>query len=454
LQEYNNGTTVIVLNEDQERAIKELKRFIYEDKYSKEYVVSGPAGTGKSTIIRQAIKDYPGKIFLTATTNQAVDVLKTIWEKQSGGVENIYIGTIHKLLGLYLDIEYNEEKGTVIEILKINKDYKSPIGNGSLIIIDEASMLSKNMYKIVQEAIMLYNCKIIYMGDFQQLPPVKENISLVFDIPNRISLKKVMRQKEGSDLLKFIENIRRSPSFQEDKSLRDVVFIKDQKEFVDKAYELFSSQGYKTNPNLVKIVAWSNKSVSKYNNILKERIRYYYGLRKVDFVTGDRLICTKQYSKQRTIKGVTHREIILNSSQEVTLESIAVTKKLGITSYEMQVRDNRGKLIKIYTVKPSNYKTFLNKLNRYKKQYRKTKDIREKMKLISFSNAFASMDHAYAITSHRTQGSTYDNVFVDYLDIKSILDIHHDEGVNPEEYFHRCLYTAVSRASEKLYILI
>lgn len=445
---------MITLNEDQERAVKELKNFIYEDKWSKEYMVSGPAGTGKSTIIRQAIKEYPGKIFLTATTNQAVDVLKTIWEKQSGVTEDIYVGTIHRLLGLYLDIEYNEQEGTVTEVLKINKDYKTPIDNKSLIIIDEASMLSKSMYKIIQEAITLHNCKIIYMGDFQQLPPVKENASLVFGIPNRSSLRKVMRQKEGSDLLTFIENIRSNPIFQENKNLKDIIFIKDQKEFVDNAYKYFSSEEYKTNPNLVKIVAWSNKSVGKYNNILKERVRVLYGLKKVDFVTGDRLICTKQYSKQRTSKGVSFREIILNSSQEVTLEGISITKKLGITAYEMNVRDNRGKLIKIYTVKPSNYKTFLSKLNRYRREYKRTKSIQDKMKLISFASAFANMDHAYSVTAHRTQGSTYNNVFIDYLDIKSILNISHGEEVNSEEYFHRCLYTAVSRASEKLYILI
>ena len=76
------------------------------------------------------------------------------------------------------------------------------------------------------------------------------------------------------------------------------------------------------------------------------------------------------------------------------------------------------------------------------------------MKLISFASAFANMDYAYSVTAHRTQGSTYNNVFIDYLDIKSVLNISHGEEVNSEEYFHRCLYTAVSRASEKLYILI
>lgn len=445
---------MIILNEDQERAVNELKNFIYQDKSSKEYMVSGPAGTGKSTIIRQAIKEYPGKIFLTATTNQAVDVLKTIWENQSGETENIYVGTIHRLLGLYLDIEYNEEEETVIEILRINKDYKTPIDNKSLIIIDEASMLSRSMYKIIQEAITLHNCKIIYMGDFQQLPPVKENVSLVFGTPNKSTLRKVMRQKEGSDLLTFIEEIRSNPTLKENKNLKDIVFIKDQKEFINKAYEYFSSEKYKTNPNFVKIIAWSNKSVNKYNNILKERMRVLHGLKKVDFVTGDRLICKRQYSKQRTSKGVSFREIILNSSQEVTLETISVIKKMGITTYEMYVKDNRGKLVKIYTVKPSNHKTFLSKLNRYKKEYKRTKKIQDKMKLISFTNAFASIDYAYSVTAHRTQGSTYNNVFIDYLDIKSILNISHGEEVNPEEYFHRCLYTAVSRASEKLYILI
>jgi ABC-type Mn2+/Zn2+ transport system ATPase subunit len=112
---------VITLNEDQEKAVTNLRDFILFDRVNSEYMLSGPAGTGKSTIIRMAIKDYKGNVFLTATTNQAVDVLKTIWETQSKETTaDIYVGTIHKLLGLYLDIEYDEETENTIEVLKFN----------------------------------------------------------------------------------------------------------------------------------------------------------------------------------------------------------------------------------------------------------------------------------------------------------------------------------------------
>lgn len=445
---------MIILNEDQQSAVNNLRDFILFDRVNSEYILSGPAGTGKSTIIRMAIKDYKGNVFLTATTNQAVDVLKTIWETQSKQTSaDIYVGTIHKLLGLYLDIEYNEETESTVEVLKFNPQHENLlVKDNSLVIIDEASMLSSSMYKILNEAIKSHNIKVIYMGDFQQLPPIKENVSKVFDIPNRSVLTKVMRQKEGSNLLSFIQSIRNNPTINIDISNTEVIYIKQEKEFIDKIYEHYNSEEFKKDPTYIKSIAWTNKRIKKYNDIIKQKVRGNLQS-KLDFIPGERLICTKQYSKQKTTKGKTSRAIILNSSQEVTLESISIIKKCGITAYEMNVRDNRNKLIKVFTVKPSNFKTYMNKVNRYKREYYSSQNIKDKMKLVSFMNTFAVLDHAYSITAHRSQGSTYKNVFIDYTDIRSMLNLE-DENINIGEYFHRCLYTAVSRASEKLYILI
>lgn len=445
---------MIRLNEDQEKAVTNLRDFILFDRVNSEYMLSGPAGTGKSTIIRMAIKDYKGHVFLTATTNQAVDVLKTIWETQSKETTaDIYVGTIHKLLGLYLDIEYDEETENTIEVLKFNPAHENLlVKDNSVIIIDEASMLSASMYKIVNEAIKLHNIKVIYMGDFQQLPPIKENISKVFDVPNKSILTKVMRQKEGSNLLTFIQTIRNDPTIEFNKDNTDIIYIREEKEFVDKIYDHYNSEEFKKDPYYVKTIAWTNNRIKKYNNIIKQRVRGITAS-KLDFIPGERLICVKRYSKQRTTKGKTSTHIILNSSQEVTLESISIVKKCGITAYEMNVRDNRNKLIKVFTVKPSNFKTYMSKVNRYRREYKSTQNIKDKMKLVSFINTFAVLNHAYAITAHRSQGSTYKNVFIDYTDIKTVLNLE-DENINVGEYFHRCLYTAVSRASEKLYILI
>ena len=65
---------------------------------------------------------------------------------------------------------------------------------------------------------------------------------------------------------------------------------------------------------------------------------------------------------------------------------------------------------------------------------------------INYIDIFADISYGYCITVHKSQGSTYKNVFIDS---KNILEYNRKDYIN-----YKCLYTAITRASNKVYMLV
>ncbi len=438
----------LVFNDEQKKAIEEVDKFINDiDRIA--YTISGLAGTGKTTIIKECIKNYKGKVYLTATTNQAVEVAKRTWSKSSSFKIDITTGTIHKILGIYLDIEYDKESEELTENLKREENYSPDfIPGNTLLIIDEASMLSKKILQILKITASDYKLKLIFMGDHHQLPPVNENESEIFNTQNKSVLTKVMRQKEGSHLHQYIEKCRTEKELPIPNE--DVELVTSKTDFLNKAIELYKSKEFITNPYLCKVLAWRRKVVEEYNDLIIKSLGQ--DTSKYKFFIGERIISTKQFFKNRKKKGETIKDIILNNSEEATITNISLGKRAGITTYELELlKDDNTKVI-VPIVKETNFRTFLSKLNRYKYKYIKSRSIKDKMVYTSFLNSFGSVSPSYCVTVHRSQGSTYEHVFINHSDIKRIKDVKR-EAVDNEQYYLKCRYTAVSRSSKTLTIL-
>jgi len=129
----------------------------------KECVISGFAGTGKTYLIKYFLTNIVNKTYIvTAPTHKALRVI----ENQIGS-KGLTLQSLH---GLKPNVELSTFD---IDNLNFDSIGTTKIQNYSLVIIDEASMINKDLFELNRHRSKEYNVKILYLGDPYQLPPVK-----------------------------------------------------------------------------------------------------------------------------------------------------------------------------------------------------------------------------------------------------------------------------------------
>ncbi len=223
---YNENSILSYLQFDcptleQKCALLEMSHFIKQDNTKDFFILSGAAGTGKTSITTALIGYLNHKaVFynIAAPTGRAARIL--------GRKSKTVNSTIHSLI---YNTKPNPETGEVVFVLKTNT-----VSDFSIFIIDEASMISsktqnetgslfKSSNSLLSDLISYVKSgnssnKIIFMGDRNQLPPVNENESMALCeeyLTNRFSLvgtsqllTEVKRQEDGSYVLKNAISIR------------------------------------------------------------------------------------------------------------------------------------------------------------------------------------------------------------------------------------------------------
>lgn len=157
----SNRASTIELTDDQRKAYNELIAFIDApyDKNDYKRALVGPAGTGKTFLIKTVIRNCKysfSKIGLAAPTHKACRVLN-----ESIKLSNININTLQSDLGLRLNFD--------IDKFDINHPPFDPkgrikIGDYALYIIDEASMINRGLMMFLEKTCKSNNCKILYVG--------------------------------------------------------------------------------------------------------------------------------------------------------------------------------------------------------------------------------------------------------------------------------------------------
>ena len=176
---------MIVLTDEQRNAIVKACAWYYDTSYNKKnyFVISGYAGTGKSTIVRTLIEvlglaNY--NVLFAAFTGKASLILRI-----KGNMAN----TIHKS---FYNIYYGDNG---MYYFSVKRSLPSTI---KLIVIDECSMINDKMIN----DILSFNLPTIFLGDIGQLPPVIGQNSLLKDVNNiDAQLTKVLRQDDTSGIL-------------------------------------------------------------------------------------------------------------------------------------------------------------------------------------------------------------------------------------------------------------
>jgi len=202
----------IELNTEQLEAIQKLSIFLDSDQ--KYFLLTGSAGTGKTSVIVSFLSSLPKKkIAFSATTNKAVSVLEDMMNTRlvdSKLRKNITFLTIHKLLKVKRRIGADGKEiyaTTIDEEIPLQLINCKSIYGYDIIVIDEISMMSMGLIEKLLTIKDRLNGKIIFVGDGAQLPPINEKSSYVFNlkIPT-YQLNTIVRN--GGNMLKLSNQVR------------------------------------------------------------------------------------------------------------------------------------------------------------------------------------------------------------------------------------------------------
>jgi len=395
------------LTTSQEQAKAEIIDFLLNpDK--KYFVLKGVAGTGKSFLINRVEKDFvevtkllqstgeytPLEWKYTATTHKAAQALRNASSNDTC--------TIHSLLSLQLKSNYNTGKNFLVRASV--EDVENLV-----IVIDEASYIDYDLL----EAIDTYtvNCKVIFMGDPAQLTPIGLNHSPVFLAGfTTHTLTQVVRQSAVHPLSPILHHLREyilgnTESLPKIATCPELVRLSDT-EFNKVIIDEFSTSWC---PTKSKVLAWRNKTVMKYNQMLFAGVN-----NRSNFERGDVVVNNKA---------------IPNISTDVEVEIVSVLSmfSLGVRGHRYIVNTGLKSVSVFVPNNPADYKKHLNRAIKDGK----TEDVKTIM------DTWADLRPVYASTVNKAQGSTYDKVFIDLGDFKTLKD--------PNQ-LARLLYVALSRA--------
>jgi len=438
---------------DQDSAKKTITDFILgTPKTFEDYFItlSGYAGTGKTTIMNSIIKEIKNrkKIVVSAPTHTAKEVI--------GEITNQNAETIQALLGLRPNIElegFNPNK----PVFEVKAEER--IQFYDVVIIDEASMLNEAAVSLIEEKAILHKVKVVYMGDKYQLPPVGETISKVFKLKNVVSLETIVRQSNSNPNLKLIELSRNDvrdgtdlciPYLKQvicDMNNEEGFKLLDKDAYYKRLLECYYDSEYAENPKLVKTLCWTNNAVTAINNYLRNNIIDSKELvAKGDILTGYKTI-TKEIPTPPF-----YLPIVKNSVDYIVKDVYIIERTImGCTLkfYAVSVKDSTSTM---YILHRDSYIDFATELEA---RLQRGKDFRQWKQYYDFKNEIVCMepihnmfgvklcdkdiDYGYAITVHKSQGSTYTNVGVTLTDI--LKNICKSER-------RKLIYVALSRTSK------
>jgi DNA polymerase III delta prime subunit len=495
---------VLRLNESQTTACINLKKFI-KSKKNYNFLLLGPGGSGKTTVIVNVFNDSSYKIAFCAFTNKATQVLSNISNKFSINFQADFL-TIHKLLALelrYVDNDLNIA-------FKFDKTKIDHLAEYDILIFDECSTISADLYSYIVQAVEHIEAtkgrklKCIFLGDYWQLPPVGEEKSVIFQESSNkgwpvSKLTKVMRS--GNDkmrtindlLLSWIDKIKQQSKDAEGRSFmskypynllpRKLGNYIDQHGFMEKYAELMSA-----GIDCV-IVTYSRANCTKTNYYIqdlidqaanrpivekREDIKFYPGDRccldkVVDLYKVETIIKPRDRSGISDMLGMAAGNVSYVQYGESTgntlyngeifdiIDAEEVDIKTPLNRFNYNPAVFRGQ--RLIIARPANRAERYEILHIYPSQIDKARALvrsrERRMVYISimtdFIKKYPKLDYGYCITIYKSQGSEWHTVFINISSIKWC--IVGDRVPNRKKLvaLFKSTYTALSRASNDLY---
>lgn len=475
VEEKNKNTSKFNFTKGQEEAINGIIDFIAKPFNSANHIIglSGAGGTGKTFITKYIIdhcKYQRNLIKCTSPTHKACRIFS-----QAIGYKNV--DTIQSTFGFRLDLK--------LEDFNPNNPQFNPMASPKLdgirlLIIDESSMLPSKLVTYICKTCKDLIIKIIFIGDSYQLSPVNEKKSIAFDRCNKVyNLTEIVRQQHENPIRNLLSILREDIKNKTFNFLNYIYSHKDVCEYneINEGFTIcnfnkfkeqinycFSNEEYTKNIDMYRIICYTNACVTSWNNYIRNNI---IKDANKNIITKNDLIMSYETIVNEFL------DVVINNSEEYIVNDIVnftdptygfkgflVKFQLihgGYITPPLFILDHKDKytIIKYYEVlnelindaKSANGGTRVSKWKTYydfKKKYIIATNIIDKAGKILVTR---DIDYGFAITSHKSQGSTYDTVFVDLNDI--IFDKNNRMYLNIDDLLRR-LYVACSRAKKEL----
>ncbi len=464
--------------EGQAKVLYHLSAFILSEKERPVYLLRGYAGTGKTTLVSTLVKTLPSigmRYQLLAPTGRAAKVMSTYTGKPAS--------TLHRKL-------YRFQVNANGEFRMARAENKA---KDTIFIVDECSMISDQgdgfswsrslLDDLIEYVFSGSCCKLLLIGDSAQLPPVGLDISPAMDfdiLKNSFSLtlatyemKEVMRQALDSGILHNATEIRNLMSTDNGQQTTDFYELPllningfdDIIKIDPMSFEelLWQSFGDKRNNNDAVVICRSNKRANMFNQAIRSRVLQEEG----ELSAGDKLMVVKNnyfWTSQQPTANSQQPTVNSQISFIANGDMIEITRinkfeemyGFHFADVDIQPTDYEDaptlsvKIIMeaLYSDSPAltndDAKRLYQAVEEDYMDIPRAADRRKAMKENPYYNAL-QVKFGYALTCHKTQGGQWNNVFIEapYLPDETILELGD----------LRWLYTALTRASEKVYLV-
>lgn len=440
----------------QRRAADALNRLLATDRPQATLVLKGYAGTGKTTLVGALVRVLARqrrRVVLLAPTGRAAKVL--------GAYAQASASTIHRRI---YRVSADEDDGWARPGLAPNKDA------GALFVVDEASMIGSGggeggfgdrdlLRDLFEHVFSAPDCKLLLIGDPAQLPPVGADHSPALDVKDLralgltagvVELTDVVRQAEASGILVNATALR--ATLQEEEPMprfmsgyKDVLRV-DGYDLQDALETAYAQDG----DDEVCLVCRSNKRAFEYSQQVRARIHGF----EEELCSGDRIMVVKNNYFWAGRNG--KAELIANGEPMLVDRVHGVEERFGLRFANITARWWNGMEERELEVKvmldvlaapspalPGPQQRLLQQSVMATFPARSKGQLYRMLREDPYANAL-QVKYGYAVTAHKAQGGQWNTVFVDQGYVT-------EEMIDTE--YVRWLYTAVTRATKRLYLL-
>lgn len=463
----------ITYNKEQQSAIVNAVAFLKTNTDPTQYyVIEGKAGTGKTTIAKEILKEFEGEqIYIAAVSHKAKGVIKSSFDGNARGVDFF---SIAGLLGLTGKKNYDTQS------IDFVKGFKIPLVDNppALLVIDEASMITE---EVLQQIIdinksLSHPFQMLFLGDIGQIQPIRDEQSefyrnrkqflgkktVIFNSRHKSKLITRVRQGESNPILPYADYFWEN-SQKENPEANPTQHVVRYNQITDKGALLFSnSTGEVINSvinaiknAIAKGVANHIKVVVFHNNVrmeLNQRIHEAIFGKNSDYAKGDLMILNAPYSTQKGDISIENScEFQVTETPEVQVDEYGIhyfNLQTNARGYDRFGNERKNQMIQVVTRQDRElYNAKLQELaDRGKRSPAGATRKAAWREFWGYKARYADADFGYAITAHKSQGSTYDIVVVDEKDIMSA-------EANSSQEKSEIIYTALTRPKKTAIII-
>ena len=455
----------ITYNKEQQSAIINAVAFLkHNTDPTQYYVIEGKAGTGKTTIAKEILKEFEDEqIYVAAVSHKAKGVIKNSFGEDTRGKKFFSIASLLGMKG----INDNDTQTTKFQVgLKVPLLDNPP----ALLVIDEASMITEDVLKKIIDinSSLSRPFQMLFLGDIGQIQPIRDEQSEfyrthknllnkksdIFNSKHKSKLIKRVRQGEANPILPYADYFWEN-SQKENPELNPTQHIVRNNQITDNGSLLFSNSEAEVLNSVIKAVKNAvDKGLTNHVKIvtyhvdekaeLNQKIHETLFGKNSDYSKGDFIILNQQFDVLPYVTMENSTEMQITGIQNIEEDENGI-HILSIETNGSAYNVHDGTERKNCTIQVvsrndiAKYKDILQEMAAKAKRQANGPLKRELWRQFwKYKGFYADVDFGYAITAHKSQGSTYDIVVVDEKDIMGTTATSNQEK-------SELIYTALTR---------